>query len=356
MVIKCDMCNANIIVEEGERLATCQFCGAVNMLPELPGENSAKRGYLYLEEGNWEAAKEQFNKALDENAECSDAYLGKVLVATKVKSKQEFFDMENVENLEEILRNIKYYPHYKNAIRFANGKKQSNLEKFRENVYNMVYDKAKSHIEAKDYYSAMGWLKWIEEYKDSAELIVECDKAARCGVEADMYKEALGYMDKKAYKNAEALFEKLKDYEESKQLALECKYKYAKEKMKAEDYVDAIKLFKEIAEYDDVPDLIKRCEDIVTERRYSYAMGVFDSAVTTEDVSRAKEVFEKLADYKDSRDMLLKCDEKTADIIKEDLKRAKSRRIRNKVQGVMLGLLVAVFWAVVLALLNIKFK
>ncbi len=348
MVIKCSMCNANITVEEGEKMVTCEFCGTVQMMPEMPGESATKRGYMYLEEGNWEKAKEHFDRALDENAEYSDAYLGKVLIATKVKTKQEFFDMDNIKNLDEVLRNIKYYPYYKNAIRFANDRMEANLEKFRENVYDIAYNKAKTHMEDKDYYSAIGWFKWIEEYKDTANLMVECEKALRFGVDEDIYQEALDYMGKKAYINAMALFEKLKGYQKSEELIVECKYLYAKEKMQAEDYMDAIELFKEIEGYEDSSALIERCEEIVTGRRYEYAMSHFENGTTVEGVNIAKEVFEKLAGYKDSENMIKMCDDKIADIVKSIQRKKKRDKLLNDIVIFVLSLVIL---AVIAALL-----
>ena len=55
-------------------------------------ENSLlKRAYIFLEDEEWESADEYFEKVLDADPENAYAYLGKLLVDLKVKSKEALY-------------------------------------------------------------------------------------------------------------------------------------------------------------------------------------------------------------------------------------------------------------------------
>ena len=63
---------------------------------EAPGvESLLKRGKLFLEDKEWESAKEYFNRVLDINPECAEAYLGLCLAQAK------FTDIEKAANAIE---------------------------------------------------------------------------------------------------------------------------------------------------------------------------------------------------------------------------------------------------------------
>lgn len=51
-----------------------------------------KRGYMALEDSDWEKADDFFEQALNQNAECAEAYMGKALVANRATNLQNFMD------------------------------------------------------------------------------------------------------------------------------------------------------------------------------------------------------------------------------------------------------------------------
>lgn len=57
-----------------------------------------QRGYMSLEDKNFEAARTHFDKALDINATCAEAYLGLAMVDEKVNTKKHFIAKQNLSN------------------------------------------------------------------------------------------------------------------------------------------------------------------------------------------------------------------------------------------------------------------
>jgi len=54
-------------------------------------EPLVKRGYMALEDGDWEKAKDFFDQALNLDAGCAEAYLGLAMTDTKCYTKEDFF-------------------------------------------------------------------------------------------------------------------------------------------------------------------------------------------------------------------------------------------------------------------------
>lgn len=322
-VFKCKACNANLNIEYGVKLITCEFCGATQVIEkQYPGENLVKRGYMLLEDGDFRGAKTYFDKALDENAEASEAYLGKVLVENEVKKKDDFFDLNKIDDVGEFLKNLKYSLDYKNAIRFAEDDDKEKLENFKENVYKQAYDSAVEYIQNQDYNTAADLLKRAYEYKDAPELLKECEGLAACKESEEKYQKALEYMKKGAYKNAVNLFSELGEYKDSAEMLKECDYRCGEAHMKAEDYMDAIAMFKNITEYKDARELLEICENIVFERRYQYAKEHLENSGNVKAVEEAKEIFMEMPDYKDCQAMLEICDKEVIYInAKSDIKK-----------------------------------
>ncbi len=88
-----------------------------------------KRGYFFLEDGDYKSADEYFDKALDENPEDSKAYLGKVLVE---------FHFSNIEELSNSFVNLDGNKTYDRAIRFATEGEQAQLEEVKETLARKI--------------------------------------------------------------------------------------------------------------------------------------------------------------------------------------------------------------------------
>lgn len=140
-----------------------------------------KRGYMALEDGEWKKADGFFEEVLNQDAECAEAYLGKLMAELHVSEE------DSLKEQEEPFDN---YNNYKKAIRFADEKLKSVLVGYIEhiNVRNEnarlegIYSRAKNLISAtnaEDAYKEAAYLfESISEYKDSSILAQNCyDKA-----------------------------------------------------------------------------------------------------------------------------------------------------------------------------------
>lgn len=73
-----------------------------------PLASQLKRGFLCIEEQEWEEAKAFFDKALDMEAECVEAYFGCLMAEKQISDEQQLkirnTDLENDKNFRRILR------------------------------------------------------------------------------------------------------------------------------------------------------------------------------------------------------------------------------------------------------------
>lgn len=135
-------------------------------------ENILKRAYLFLEDKDWEKAYEYAEKALDIDAELSDAYIVKLLVDNQAMSID---DLKNTDNI------ISENKNYKKALRFNNTDKTESLIKINDYITEKNINKEKQRIYERglwyanqnDYETAIKYFKTIRDYKDSKNKIKE---------------------------------------------------------------------------------------------------------------------------------------------------------------------------------------
>ncbi len=144
-----------------------------------PGNASAlvKRGFLALEDSEWAKADEFFEQALNQNAEDSEAYLGKLMAECKAKTK------EALKNCAQPFDNNN---NYRKITRFADEKLKAELAGYIEdiNVRNEnnrlkgIYDKAVLRMNTATtedgFKDAAATFNTISHYKDSKELSGRC--------------------------------------------------------------------------------------------------------------------------------------------------------------------------------------
>lgn len=215
-VQKATIVNENIVINDN------------NVTPLL------KRGFMFLEDENWESASEYFDRVLDIDPENASAYLGKLLSDLEV-TKQE--DLVNIDIPFD--DNI----NFKKAIRFGDEKLKSDLNG------------------AIDYINERNKRESLESKYELANDIMEV---------GDTEDEFL---------KAAKLFEDIIDYLDSKNLAEEC-YEMAEiarkdailsegeSKMTGEDisnYEAAIKLFESISGWQDADEKVNACQKKIEE-------------------------------------------------------------------------------------------
>ena len=89
----------------------------------LQSDNLIKRGYFFLEDGDFSSADEYFDKALDNNPEAAMAYLGKVLAG---------LHMCDIESLNNTFVKLKGNKNFERAVKFAKGSEVPQLETIKE--------------------------------------------------------------------------------------------------------------------------------------------------------------------------------------------------------------------------------
>ena len=82
-----------------------------------------KRGQIFLEEGAWESADVYFNKVLDINPECAEAYIGKLCVEKQCKIED---DLKKESHALEASRN------YQKAHQFCSTQLKQKLEEYNQ--------------------------------------------------------------------------------------------------------------------------------------------------------------------------------------------------------------------------------
>ena len=84
-----------------------------------------KRGYLALEDGEWNNADKFFEEALNQDAECAEAYLGKLMADLRVRGATALRDQK---------KPFDHYGNYQKAIRFGSDALRAELTSYNDAV------------------------------------------------------------------------------------------------------------------------------------------------------------------------------------------------------------------------------
>lgn len=149
--------------------------GNVSIAPLL------KRAFMFLEDGEWASADEYCEKVLDMDPECSEAYLGKLMVALKVRMQ---------ESLRDQAKPFDDNNNYKKAVRFADEILKTTLTGYTqhikdrnentrlENIYRSAISYMNKATSEARYIEAAREFESISNYKDSDMLAKECREKA----------------------------------------------------------------------------------------------------------------------------------------------------------------------------------
>ena len=153
-----------------------------------------KRGYIYLEDKQWDKANEYFERVLDMDPECVNAYLGKLLAELHVPKQSE---------LRNYAQPFDYNYNYSKVIRYGDQKLVSELQGYIHHIKDRneqqhlaaererleeerraeqqrlegLYSKAKSLMSSgtfEHYRQAAATFATIKHYRDAASLWEEC--------------------------------------------------------------------------------------------------------------------------------------------------------------------------------------
>ena len=190
MKIKCPNCGSEFEATNSQESEKCKNCGAIICVVK---DNSIdiliKRGFIFLEDGEWEIADEFYERILNIEPECAYAYLGKLMIKYRVKKQ---------EQLRDIAQSFEADGNYLKAVRFGDEKLKHELqgyvehinirnEKERlENIINKetelkeeLYQKATGLLKcaktAKGYQEASANFALLSGYKDSDDRLNEAN-------------------------------------------------------------------------------------------------------------------------------------------------------------------------------------
>ncbi len=199
------------------------------------------RGFMALEDGEWDKADGFFEQALNFDAKIAEAYLGKLMAELRVHRK------EKLANCEKPFYNSN---NYQKTVRFGDDKLIADLEGYikhinERNENNRLTETYTSAInamnsaETEDYFKAAARaFQSIADYKDSKEKAKEClekaEAARKDAIFADgrekMYVESIS-----SYEGAIKLFESVSGWRDANKQIAVCKQKIEQLKIKEEE-------------------------------------------------------------------------------------------------------------------------
>ena len=201
-----------------------------------------KRGFLALEDGEWEKADEFFEQALNQNAEDAQAYLGKLMAELKVSKE---------ENLIECKEPFENMSNYQKAVRFADNNLKKTLQSYVLSIsernkleqtritYASAMQKMKTATTEERFLDAATEFESISEYKNSKELAEECRQKAE-----NAWKDAI-------LRNANSL--------------LDDTHHWTGKETDLASYVEAVEQLEKISGYKDADDKLIACQRKVEE-------------------------------------------------------------------------------------------
>ena len=152
-------------------------------------------------------------------------------------------------------------------------------------IPNNNYNKAQALLAEGKYEEAAATFDKIGDYKDSADMIEECQ-----------YRAAVELLDSGKYEQAISAFINLGNYKNSSDMVFESYYRKAIDLMNVEDYGEAIPILEKISKYKD-------SKDIVLEYKYNKAVSDMESGYFDDAISG----FQELGDYKESLNNINQC-------------------------------------------------
>lgn len=154
-------------------------------------ESLLERGQMFLEDNDWTNANIYFEKVLDINPKCAEAYLGKLCVDFHCATK---------DNLQKLDSDISQNSNYEKAMRFAAPDLQNNLEKWNQEIHENIEAKrvqteekqhknidrlelARKRIDKVKYHIACGYAYMVGLKSDGTVVAVGDNHNGQCNVE-----------------------------------------------------------------------------------------------------------------------------------------------------------------------------
>ncbi|MGN1480319.1 TIR domain-containing protein, partial [Porcipelethomonas sp.] len=270
-----------------------------------------KRAFMFLEDGEWSNADEYSEKVLDIDPECSEAYLIKLLVDLKLKSKSELLSQK-----KSFSSNI----YYKRAVKYADAKFKKELEDYSN---ERTYREASDEYNNKNYNQASDIFKTIPGYKDSDEMAKEC-----------IYVNATNAYNKQNYTHASDIFKTIPGYKDSDEMAKECLYLFGKYRFEKKIYSDAERTFNKIPDYKDSKKLAEQCHEKVEnaskDETLNEAAELMKYSGKADNI-KALEKLNSIKGWKNADELIKECENRLNEIELRERKIQKKAKIKKKI-------------------------
>lgn len=203
-----------------------------------------ERVTIFLEDGKWNDANIYCEKVLDIDPKNAQAYLGKLMAELRVKSRKQLADCaQPFDNLDNYGKVIRFGDEkLENEIRgyISHIKERNENNRLTDTYTNAINAMNSAETEA-DFKSAAHAFQSIADYKDSKEKAKEClekaEVARKDAILADGKSKMTGE-DAQSYKNAISIFKTIPDWKNSAELILQCEQKI--EAIKAQEEADRL--------------------------------------------------------------------------------------------------------------------
>ena len=316
------------ITESDKEKTVVNQTTVINNAAAGQAEPLLKRAFMFLEDGDWNSAKEYCEKVLDLDPENARAYVGKLLAERKLRTQEELHFSKS-KNANELFTNpIENSANYKKAVRFADEQLKATLEAYnRENIeeyFRLRYEFAKSSMDSaateQDFQNTAKLFVQIYSYKDSEELYNVC-------------------LEKAEYARKDSIYN-----------GLVARFNAARSN---QDYKGLRARFSEISGHKDADEYVQKCIDGANEaylkEEYSRAQDLKKSVNDKEKQKLALEIFEELSDYRDSAKLAEECRKRIEEIEKKEEDKRKAaelaelmRKKQKKITTVVMCALIAV--------------
>lgn len=192
-----------------------------------------KRAFMFLEDGEFSRADEFCEQVLNQNPECAEAYLGKLMAEVQVRKKP---DLKNCEQPFDDKSN------YQKSLRFGNANLKRELLSYNQciedrneherlaKIYRNAKDGLKTAKTEEDCLAIVSTLDGIAEFEEARELATKCREQAEACRKDAIYTSAISTIktsvDKKAaYLRAIKLFESIAGWTDADEQAAVCREK-----------------------------------------------------------------------------------------------------------------------------------
>ena len=204
-----------------------------------------KRTFMFLEDGEFTRADELCEQVLNQNPECAEAYLGKLMAELNVRQREELKDCEkpftDSKNYQKAMRfgDAALQEELNGYIYFIN---ERNTAKRLADVYDCAARTMGFSNSEKAYLDAARKFESVRGFRDADELAKHCrEKAEKCR-KNELYASAQKQMNARNYSSAIALFRAISGWKDADEMVAICQEKRKEyEAQRAAEYVEAEK-------------------------------------------------------------------------------------------------------------------